>query len=45
MSKSLGNFYTLEEILNKYTADAVRVSCANAGDGLDDANFTLEACD
>jgi len=45
MSKSLGNFYTVEEILNIYSADSVRIGCANAGDSLDDANFTLETCD
>lgn len=39
MSKSKGNFYTLEAIIEKHTADAVRVACANCGDTLEDGNF------
>ena len=39
MSKSTGNFMTLQECVQKYGADATRVSLADAGDGLDDANL------
>lgn len=39
MSKSTGNFLTLEQALNLYGADAVRFALADAGDGIDDANF------
>jgi len=39
MSKSTGNFKTLEQACEEYGADAVRVALADAGDGLDDANF------
>lgn len=39
MSKSLGNFITLREALDAYGASAVRLALANAGEGLDDANF------
>ena len=39
MSKSEGNFYTLEEIINKYSSDGSRMTLADSGDLLDDANF------
>ena len=39
MSKSTGNFLTLDEAVRKYGADATRVALADAGDGMDDANF------
>ncbi|KAJ1917024.1 cytosolic leucyl tRNA synthetase [Mycoemilia scoparia] len=39
MSKSTGNFMTLQECVAKYGADATRLTLADAGDGLDDANF------
>ncbi|OMH85857.1 putative leucine-tRNA ligase, cytoplasmic [Zancudomyces culisetae] len=39
MSKSTGNFMTLHEAVEKYGADATRVALADAGDGLEDANF------
>lgn len=39
MSKSLGNFITLEELIKDYGSDAARVALANCGDNLDDANF------
>lgn len=39
MSKSLGNFLTLAEIVKKFGADAARVALADAGDGVEDANF------
>lgn len=39
MSKSTGNFKTLQQALREYGADAMRVGLANAGDTMDDANF------
>lgn len=39
MSKGTGNFLTLRGAVEKYSADATRVCLADAGDGLDDANF------
>ncbi len=39
MSKSTGNFLTLDETTKKYGADASRIAFADAGDGLEDANF------
>ncbi|KAI9677845.1 MAG: cytosolic leucyl tRNA synthetase [Trizodia sp. TS-e1964] len=39
MSKSTGNFLTLDDILKKYGADASRIALADAGDGVEDANF------
>jgi leucyl-tRNA synthetase len=39
MSKSTGNFKTLDEAIKEYSADAMRIGLADAGDGMDDANF------
>lgn len=39
MSKSTGNFYTLEQLVNKFGADATRIALADAGDTVEDANF------
>eukprot|EP00033_Pygsuia_biforma_P000556 GCRY01000655.1.p1 GENE.GCRY01000655.1~~GCRY01000655.1.p1 ORF type:complete len:1099 (-),score=454.66 GCRY01000655.1:972-4202(-) len=39
MAKSTGNFLSLEDAIAKYSADAMRFALADAGDGLDDANF------
>ncbi|WEW60650.1 cytosolic leucyl tRNA synthetase [Emydomyces testavorans] len=39
MSKSTGNFLTLRDAVNKYGADATRIAFADAGDGIEDANF------
>jgi leucyl-tRNA synthetase len=39
MSKSTGNFMTLAESTAKFGADATRIALADAGDGLEDANF------
>ncbi|KIW01134.1 leucine-tRNA ligase [Verruconis gallopava] len=39
MSKSTGNFLTLEKAIEKYGADATRLAFADAGDGVEDANF------
>merc|ERR1712008_510879 len=35
----------MEETINKYSADATRFACADAGDSLDDANFNTETAD
>mmetsp|Transcript_51695 Transcript_51695/g.76612 ORF Transcript_51695/g.76612 Transcript_51695/m.76612 type:complete len:1090 (-) Transcript_51695:77-3346(-) len=45
MSKSKGNFLMMNDTVNKYTADATRFACADAGDSLDDANFSRETAD
>jgi len=45
MSKSKGNFLMLEETIEEYSADATRFACADAGDSLDDANFSRETAD
>lgn len=45
MSKSKGNFLTMSEVVDKYSADATRFACADAGDSLDDANFSRETAD
>uniref|UniRef100_A0A0G4FH79 leucine--tRNA ligase n=1 Tax=Chromera velia CCMP2878 TaxID=1169474 RepID=A0A0G4FH79_9ALVE len=42
MSKSAGNFLTVTDVVEQYTADATRLCCADAGDSLEDANFTTE---
>lgn len=42
MSKSTGNFMTLEDALKEYGADATRLCCAQSGDSIDDANFLPE---
>ena len=39
MSKSTGNFLTLNDAVKKFGADATRIALADAGDGMDDANF------
>jgi leucyl-tRNA synthetase len=39
MSKSSGNFLTLRNSVNKFGADATRLALADAGDGIEDANF------
>ena len=43
MSKSTGNFLTLKECVLKFGADPTRISLADAGDGMDDANFEEKA--
>lgn len=40
MSKSKGNFMTLQNVIEQYGADSTRLACAQAGDSIDDANFT-----
>lgn len=45
MSKSTGNFLTLDEALEKYGADAVRLALADSGDTIEDANFVEKIAD
>ena len=42
MSKSTGNFMTIRQAIQEFSADATRFSLADAGDGMDDANFVSE---
>ncbi len=42
MSKSKGNFITLRDALDEHGATVTRLALANAGEGLDDANFDPE---
>ncbi|XP_010692415.2 leucine--tRNA ligase, cytoplasmic isoform X1 [Beta vulgaris subsp. vulgaris] len=42
MSKSTGNFRTLRQAIEEFSADATRFALADAGDGVDDANFVFE---
>ncbi|KAI3647532.1 hypothetical protein MP228_007753 [Amoeboaphelidium protococcarum] len=44
MSKSTGNFLTLTDAVSKYSADAIRICLASAGDGIEDANFDQTQC-
>ena len=39
MSKSTGNFKTLGEAIQEYSADGMRFALADAGDSMEDANF------
>ncbi|KRZ18613.1 Leucine--tRNA ligase, cytoplasmic [Trichinella zimbabwensis] len=39
MSKSTGNFLTLVEAVERYSADGMRLALADAGDSIEDANF------
>ncbi|KAH0956365.1 hypothetical protein HN011_009416 [Eciton burchellii] len=39
MSKSEGNFMTLAEAVEKYSADGTRLCLADSGDSIEDANF------
>jgi leucyl-tRNA synthetase len=45
MSKSTGNFMTLDDLVKKYGADASRIALADAGDGVADANFEEDVAD
>ncbi|KAK3795418.1 hypothetical protein RRG08_031765 [Elysia crispata] len=42
MSKSTGNFCTLKEAIDRFSADGMRLTLAGAGDGVEDANFVEE---
>lgn len=39
MSKSTGNFKTLQQAIAEYSSDGMRIALADAGDAMDDANF------
>lgn len=41
MSKSKGNFFTMRELYEKSSPDAVRLTAANGGEGADDANYDM----
>ncbi|XP_059773375.1 leucine--tRNA ligase, cytoplasmic [Balaenoptera ricei] len=45
MSKSTGNFLTLTQALDKYSADGMRLALADAGDTVEDANFVETMAD
>ncbi|KAL8335502.1 hypothetical protein RB598_009606 [Gaeumannomyces tritici] len=45
MSKSTGNFMTLDEATKKFGADALRMAIADSGDGVNDANFDEDVAD
>lgn len=45
MSKSTGNFLTLHEAISKFSADGMRLSLADAGDSVEDANFVEKMAD
>jgi leucyl-tRNA synthetase len=45
MSKSTGNFLTLIDAMNKYSADGMRLGLADAGDTVEDANFVEDMAD
>ncbi|XP_064483377.1 leucine--tRNA ligase, cytoplasmic-like [Ornithodoros turicata] len=45
MSKSTGNFLTLADALEKFSADGMRLALADAGDGVEDANFVETMAD
>lgn len=45
MAKQKGNFLTLEEAIGRWGADATRLALADAGDGLEDANFERDSAD
>ncbi len=42
MSKSKGNFFTMRELYLEHGPDIVRIAAANAGEGIDDANYDME---
>ena len=41
MSKSKGNFMTVSQAIDAYSADGLRIGCAFAGDSMEDANFEV----
>mmetsp|Transcript_12777 Transcript_12777/g.23966 ORF Transcript_12777/g.23966 Transcript_12777/m.23966 type:complete len:1099 (+) Transcript_12777:104-3400(+) len=45
MSKSKGNFLMMDETIQNFSADATRFACADAGDSIEDANFSRETAD
>ena len=45
MSKSTGNFLTLKQAIDRYSADGMRLNLADAGDSVEDANFDQKNAD
>lgn len=45
MSKSTGNFLTMREAIERFSADGTRLALADAGDTQEDANFSDEMTD
>ncbi|XP_028906889.1 leucine--tRNA ligase, cytoplasmic isoform X1 [Ornithorhynchus anatinus] len=45
MSKSTGNFLTLSQAIDKFSADGMRLALADAGDTVEDANFVEAMAD
>lgn len=45
MSKSTGNFMTLKEALEQYSADGMRLALADGGDTFNDGNFVRNLAD
>uniref|UniRef100_H2L846 leucine--tRNA ligase n=1 Tax=Oryzias latipes TaxID=8090 RepID=H2L846_ORYLA len=45
MSKSTGNFLTLSQAVEKFSADGMRLALADAGDTVEDANFVETMAD
>ena len=45
MSKSTGNFLTMSDAIERFSASATRLTLADSGDTLEDANFQFEAAD
>merc|ERR1719508_342862 len=45
MSKSTGNFLTLSDAIDKFSADGMRLALADAGDTVEDANFLTSSAD
>ena len=43
--RDAGNFKTLRQAVEEYTADGMRLALADAGDGMDDANFVHDTAD
>ena len=38
----MGNLRTIRQVIKDFSADATRFALADAGDGMDDANFVVE---
>lgn len=45
MSKSTGNFLTLQQAIEKFSADGLRLALADASDTIEDANFVEKMAD
>lgn len=45
MSKSTGNFMTLSDAIDSFSADGMRLALADAGDSVEDANFVYGTAD